>query len=87
MTRSERTSRPPKRRSLSPPATTPKGRDPDAGKQRIALGDSIGYCCPKCGGELVRVHRRFIDRLLLSPVYRFRCNTMVCGYECLLRDP
>ena len=35
--------------------------------------------CPDCGGDLVRVHRCAIDRLLsvLVPVRRFRCADCV----------
>ena len=44
--------------------------------------------CPECGGELFRVDRRFIDRLLslFIPVQRFRCTNPRCGYELNVRS-
>jgi hypothetical protein len=43
--------------------------------------------CPKCSGELIRVRRRVVDRLLsvAVPVYRFRCNVPFCGNEVIRR--
>lgn len=39
--------------------------------------------CSRCGGGLIRVHRRMVDRLwsVLVPVRRFRCSRMHCGRE------
>jgi hypothetical protein len=34
--------------------------------------------CPKCGGALRRVHRRFVDRLLSRGRYRFQCKWKEC---------
>ena len=44
--------------------------------------------CAKCGYEMIRVRRRFIDRLLsiLNPVRRFRCSNLGCRYECNLTN-
>ncbi len=47
-----------------------------------AHGKSVG--CPRCGNtELVRIHRRLLDRLLscVRPVYRFRCADSGCVWE------
>ena len=39
--------------------------------------------CPNCGGTLVRVKRRLIDRVLhlFKPTKRFRCEWLGCGWE------
>jgi hypothetical protein len=34
--------------------------------------------CPKCGGALRRVHRRFVDRLFSPGRYRFQCESWEC---------
>jgi predicted RNA-binding Zn-ribbon protein involved in translation (DUF1610 family) len=47
-----------------------------------AHGDGVG--CPRCGNaELVRIHRRLLDRLLscVRPVYRFRCADPGCAWQ------
>jgi hypothetical protein len=51
------------------------------------ISDPVGYRCPNCGGELVRIRRRVIDRLLSAfvPVRRFRCSMLECGHEGNLR--
>jgi hypothetical protein len=43
----------------------------------------VRRACPRCGGKLVRIHRRPVDRLQSAflPVSRFRCFTAPCGYE------
>ena len=43
--------------------------------------------CPICGSELIRVHRRLMDRVvsIFTPVHRFRCTAAGCGYECNVR--
>jgi hypothetical protein len=40
-----------------------------------------------CGGQFVRVHRRFADRLLslFNPVQRYRCTNHLCRHEAILR--
>jgi hypothetical protein len=39
--------------------------------------------CPQCGAASYRVPRRVIDRVLslLSPLQRFRCTSIGCGWE------
>ncbi len=39
--------------------------------------------CPKCGGAIDRVHRRWYDRLicLYVPVRRYRCRTLSCRWR------
>jgi len=43
--------------------------------------------CPRCGGKLIRVRRRFADRLLslVRPVRRYRCRRADCLWEGTLR--
>lgn len=45
--------------------------------------------CPDCGGELYRIHRHWLDRLLgnLSgiPFRRYKCGNESCGWEGLRR--
>ncbi len=43
--------------------------------------------CALCGGDLIRVHRRPIDRLwsLFVPMQRYRCNRFSCGWTGNLR--
>lgn len=45
--------------------------------------------CPHCGGPLMRIARRPIDRLLsrLVSVQRYRCERFSCQWEGLLRVP
>ena len=39
--------------------------------------------CPRCGGELKRVHRNFIDRAIsiFVSVRRYRCANHECGWS------
>ena len=39
--------------------------------------------CPRCGGELERVRRRFVDRVIsvLWAVRRYRCRNVLCVWE------
>jgi hypothetical protein len=39
--------------------------------------------CPRCNGELVRVKRRLIDRVMHwgSPRYRYRCYALDCQWS------
>lgn len=50
---------------------------------------SRAYACPKCSGPVIRVRRRYIDRLisLVTPVHRYRCHAkgLGCGWEGNLR--
>lgn len=40
-------------------------------------------CCPRCGGTVGRVPRRWMERLrsLVSPVRRYRCRSLVCQWS------
>jgi len=45
-----------------------------------------GHCaanCPRCNSGVVRIPRRFIDRLIniVYPVYRYRCQSFLCSWE------
>lgn len=58
-----------------------------ASRNRSALHPAMGRkdsptTCPRCGDALMRVHRRFVDRLwsLLQPVRRYRCDNPGCGW-------
>jgi uncharacterized protein with PIN domain len=50
---------------------------------RFASLESESRHCPLCNGAIKRIPRRFIDRLLsmFSPVHRYRCRSMRCGWE------
>lgn len=39
--------------------------------------------CPRCGRDLLRVRRRYIDRILslAIPVHRYHCLSMGCGWK------
>jgi hypothetical protein len=39
--------------------------------------------CPLCAGHLIRIRRRFVDRLLslFVPVHRYRCPAFTCQWE------
>ncbi len=39
--------------------------------------------CPRCNGELDRIRRRLVDRLvsLFAPCYRYRCRSLGCHWE------
>jgi len=43
----------------------------------------VGTHCPRCGGELQRVHRNSIDRAIsiLVSVRRYRCTNRDCGWS------
>ena len=44
--------------------------------------------CPKCGGSVDRIPRRWLDRLtsLLLPSRRYRCWSATCRWEGKLRN-
>lgn len=44
--------------------------------------------CPHCKGAVVRIPRRFIDRLssIFVPVRRFQCRSLICCWEGNLRN-
>jgi hypothetical protein len=39
--------------------------------------------CPRCRGEVRRVHRRLSDRVvnLVRPIHRYRCKSSHCRWE------
>ena len=39
--------------------------------------------CPKCGAVLIRIPRRFADRVvsLVKPLVRLACRGLGCGWE------
>jgi predicted RNA-binding Zn-ribbon protein involved in translation (DUF1610 family) len=43
----------------------------------------VSLHCPRCGGALHRVHRRFSDKAIsiLVPVRRYRCASPDCGWS------
>lgn len=45
--------------------------------------------CPQCGGRLIRIARRPIDRALslIAPVRRYRCQNFSCQWEGRVRTP
>ena len=44
--------------------------------------------CPRCDGAVIRMPRRFVDRLvsIVVPVHRFRCRSFGCNWEGNLRE-
>jgi len=55
-----------------------------AGLDPVAQGPR----CPRCEGPVIRVRRRFVDRLLsrFVPLRRYRCPRFGCSWEGNLRD-
>jgi hypothetical protein len=50
-----------------------------------------GHCrttCPRCHSSVVRIYRRFVDRLLsmVYPVCRYRCQSFICRWEGNIAD-
>jgi len=69
---------PTKTRTPAPPTKPARGYTPrDTKKQPIDEP-----LCPHCNGPVIRVRRRFVDRLvsLLMPVQRYRCRMK--GWGC-----
>jgi hypothetical protein len=53
-------------------STDPQQRAPPGTRERV---------CPRCGRPILRVRRRLIDRLFsLTPVHRYRCYGIDCGW-------
>jgi len=51
-------------------------------------GDTVSAgACPRCKGSAYRVPRRLVDRVMSRFVWviRYRCRSMVCGWEGNLR--
>jgi len=46
-----------------------------------------GRTCPRCYGSVMRVRRRYIDRLIsvVVPVHRYHCISPSCGWTGNLR--
>jgi len=66
---------------LTNPPTSPSFdyHKPEGGQD----GNASTLRCPRCNGELIRVRRRLIDKLLsiVIPVRRFRCVDAGCIWE------
>ena len=45
--------------------------------------DASEQPCPRCAGNLIRIRRRTIDRLLsvVMPVHRYECPHYCCGWK------
>ncbi len=54
--------------------------NPDPGA--AAYPSAKRLACPKCGGDLSRIPRRIVDRLLsvFRPVQRYRCRNFACQW-------
>ena len=80
------------RQDVSAEGIAPEGVNPvrmNTGTVGI-IGVDLRLACPMCGSDgLVRTDRRLVDRLLsaLTPVRRFRCSNVLCGYEGNVRLP
>lgn len=62
--------------------------DHDHSRSSFYTGGAASHACPACGKHgLVRIRRRFIDRLLSLFVsrHRFRCTHSGCAWEGSLR--
>jgi hypothetical protein len=60
----------------------------------VTPGENAGYSyshggheCPRCKGSAYRVRRQYLDFLvsIVVPVRRYRCRSMGCGWEGILR--
>lgn len=67
----------------------PQGRQSviSSGRSRRYDGTTGGIACPRCGGSVERIRRRWTDRLisLVLPVRRYRCHALMCGWKGRLR--
>lgn len=55
------------------------------------IAQDAGQCrtaCPRCNSSVVRIHRRFVDRLvnMVYPVRRYRCQSFICRWEGNIAD-
>lgn len=52
-------------------------------------GEPDKPACPQCGGRLIRMTRRAMDRALslFVPVRRYRCQNFSCQWEGRVRAP
>ena len=64
-------------RAAGPPVPMRQSREASNGNSAFAK------VCPHCGGNLTRIHRRPVDRLLsvFVPARRFRCVNFRCIWE------
>lgn len=55
---------------------------PQGGKS-IDIADRRHHSCPDCGGNVYRIPRRTIDRVVsfFHRVHRYRCSTASCAWE------
>jgi hypothetical protein len=39
--------------------------------------------CPRCKNSVIRIPRRFIDRVIsvVHPIHRYRCRSFICNWE------
>jgi hypothetical protein len=51
-----------------------RGGNPGKDVDDYTFKAGIPRLCPRCGGELLRVHRRLVDRLFSPGRYRFECD-------------
>lgn len=44
--------------------------------------------CPRCNASVVRIYRRFVDRMvsMIHPVRRYRCQSFICRWEGNIAD-
>ena len=71
--------------------TMPANRYPDSrsstsdiqATEKNDVNNLLACKCPRCDGDLIRIRRRPIDRLisLFVSVRRFRCVTLGCNWE------
>jgi len=53
-------------------------------RQRVLTNPRLAQIqCPRCGGDLHRIHRRWHHRLLnlVIPIRRYRCQDSACGWR------
>lgn len=62
-------------------------RDAANGNENVDIDDMVAHKCPRCDGDLIRIRRRLVDRLIsvFVPVRRFRCVYLGCFWEGNLR--
>lgn len=56
----------------------------DVDGYHAGMGHGVrAYVCPRCGGSVYRIPRRFADRLvsIFMKVHRYACSSMGCGWE------
>ena len=55
--------------------------------ENMDVKEQAEFKCPRCDGDLIRIRRRLVDRMvsLFTPVRRFRCVSLGCTWEGNLR--